>query len=156
MAEDLYCFDTSVVVMALTAEEPAESSARAARLLERAVSSGRLVAPAWAWAETGSALRKKVRQRLLSEDQAESLWRSFCQLPIEYLHSPELVARSWEIAWRYNLLTLYDASFLACIEIQALDGVTRAEYWTADARLIQDFGSAVPPYVHVIGDFRDG
>jgi predicted nucleic acid-binding protein len=154
MAENLCCFDTSIVVMALTEEVPVEASASAARLLDRAVISGRLVAPAWAWAETGSALRKKVRQRLLSEAEAEDFWQTFCQLPIEYLQSAELRAQAWIIARRYNLLTLYDASFLACIEIQDQEVQSTAEFWTADAQLVRDLGSAIPPYIHTIDDFR--
>jgi predicted nucleic acid-binding protein len=154
VTEELYCFDTSAVILALTVEEPLDVSAATERLLNRAASSGRLVAPAWAWAETGTALRGKVRQRLLTEAEAEILWLNFCELPIEYVQSPDLQARSWETAQRYNLLTLYDAGYLAGVEIQNLSGLSTAEYWTADARFIRDLGSARPPYVHMVDELR--
>ncbi len=147
MSEELLCLDTSVLVKFLTPEEPVRESEMAAQLVLRGLTSGRLVAPAFAWAEVGSVLRKKVRQRLLDQEQAEPLWRRFCQLPIEFIEEPRLRRRSWEIANEFGLLGLYDAAFLACTEVATASAAVSAEFWTADEVLLRHLGNHAPLYV---------
>ncbi|MGH2351569.1 MAG: type II toxin-antitoxin system VapC family toxin [Chloroflexota bacterium] len=143
----VFCLDTSVLIMFLTAEEPKALSEAAARLVLRGLRGARLVAPAWVWAEVGSVLRKKVRQGLLGQSQAAELWDRFGQLPIEFLDSPALRTRAWEIAEQYGLSTLYDAAFLACTEVAAAPGIAERGFWTADANLLRQLGEGRPPYV---------
>jgi predicted nucleic acid-binding protein len=52
-------------------------------------------------------------------------------LPIDYIEDEVIRVKSWEIAEKYGLSTLYDAAFLACSEM------TSAEFWTADAALVK-------------------
>lgn len=118
-------------------------SAAARALVERGLNAAeQLVAPAWCWAEVGTALRKKVARRLISEEEAEMLWVEYAGLPIEYVGGPELQRSSWQTARRYGLPTLYDAAFLACTEIT---GAT--EFWTADRELLRRLGDRRPGYV---------
>jgi len=124
-----------------------EGSAEAAVLVARGlVGPELLVAPGWCWAEVGTALRQKVARRLLSAEDAEMLWGDFSELPIEYLGGPELQRRTWEVAKRHALPTLYDAAFLACAELTGAP-----EFWTADRALIRHLGAARPAYVRELG-----
>ena len=145
--ELVLCLDTGVWVKFLVKEEPVELSDAASRLVRRALAGAQLVAPAFAWAEVGSVLRKKVRQSLLQEDQAGELWSRFLQLPLNYLGGLEVRERAWEIAVSYSLPTLYDAAFLACTEVAvAPEGLSR-EFWTVDTELLHALGAQRPPYV---------
>lgn len=125
------CLDSSVIVKLLVDEE---GSKQARELIGDAVLANALVvAPAFAWAEVGSVLRKKVRQGRLLPDEAERAWRLFIGLPIEYVDSLEIRERAWAIASDCNLPTLYDAAFLAAAET-LLDGP--GEFWTSDNGLV--------------------
>ena len=73
MTEEIQCLDTSVLIKFLVAEEPEELGDAVQRLVLRVLLNGRLVAPAWAWAEVGSVLRKKVRMGLLQPEEAQDL-----------------------------------------------------------------------------------
>ena len=151
MAEAAVCFDTGVWVKSLVAEEPLEQSEAAARLVLRALAADHIVAPSFAWAEIGSVLRKKVRQGALAADQADELWSRFNSLPIEFTETADLRAAAWEIAGRYALPTLYDAAFLACMEVMAAQQGTTGIFWTADRELLRALGTRRPPYVRVLG-----
>lgn len=141
------CLDTGVWIKFLVAEEPAELSDAAVRLVRRALTSDRIVAPACARAEVGSVLRKKVRQTLLESEQAEVLWTRFGLLPIEYAESPDLHNRAWEIAEQYGMPSLYDAVFLACTEVASAPADAVREFWTADEELLRSIRADRPAYV---------
>lgn len=153
VADLLFCLDTSVLIKWLVVEEPREQAAAAAALLLRSLSEGRLVAPAWAWVEVGSVLRKKLRKGLLTPGQSDGLWSSFCELPIDFLDSPAMRTRAWELAERYGLPTLYDAAFLACIETATAPADSSREYWTADDEVLRRMESARPSYVRRLGEY---
>lgn len=124
-----------------------ENSGEARALVERGVAGQeRLVAPSWCWAEVGTALRQKVSRNLLTAEDAAGHWADFMDLPIDYLGGRELQLRSWEIAQRHGLATLYDAAFLACAEL-----TDAPEFWTADRALIRQLGGARPAYVRELG-----
>lgn len=150
MTERLICLDTSVIIKYLTPEEHKEE---ATDLVLNAILDGvRLVAPAWVWAEVGTVLRKKVRAGLVTSEAADTVWESFRRLPIESVERPNLATRAWEIAKRYNLPTLYDAAFMACVEVvPAADGAIR-QFWTADSALVRQLGGEKPAYVRVLGE----
>jgi predicted nucleic acid-binding protein len=149
VTEAVLCLDTGVWIKFLVAEESLEQSEAAARLVLRAISAGRLVVPAFAWAEIGRVLRKKVRQGLFTMEQAGELWTRFGQFPVEFMDGPALRSRAWELAAQYGLPTLYDAAFLACTEI-ASARVTVGEFWTADQALLRALGTEWPPYVRLL------
>jgi predicted nucleic acid-binding protein len=86
-------------------------------------------------------LRKKVRSLLLTADEAQQLYKAFCSFPIEYIDTENIRLRDWEIAERYQLLTLYDSVFLAVAEIES------AQFWTADQVLLRKL-IPLPIYIH--------
>ncbi|NES20024.1 MAG: type II toxin-antitoxin system VapC family toxin [Symploca sp. SIO3E6] len=98
------------------------------------------VAPAFAWAEVGSVLRKKVRLGAITTSQAIGFYDDFCQMPVDYLDSNAIRAKTWEIAQQFSLATLYDAAFLAVAELES------AEFWTADQSLLNTL-TPCPTYV---------
>ena len=152
MGEDVFCLDTSVLIKFLVAEEPVEQGEAAERLMLRALVGGRVVAPAFAWAEVGSVLRKKVRQGLLQQQQAEQLWSKFGSLPIEFVDLPAMRDRTWELAEHYGLATLYDAAFLACTELAPAPEPVVREFWTVDGELLRQLGEMRPPYARLLGE----
>ena len=123
----VYCLDTSIWIKYLC---PDEQEARATELVSNALSA-RLVLPSFAWAEIASVLRQKVRSKLLTTDEAEILYRAFCQFALDYVDGEKVRSRAWEIAEQYQLLTLYDSVFLAVAEQES------AQYWTADLVLLK-------------------
>jgi predicted nucleic acid-binding protein len=135
----------------LTLEEPRELGVAATRLVLQGLSGDRLIAPAFAWAEIGSVLRKKLRQGVLQAEQAEALWTQLGELPIEFVDVPILRRRAWELAKEYGLPTLYDAAFLACTEVVEATPGSRREFWTADRELIRALGTQCPPYLRQLG-----
>jgi predicted nucleic acid-binding protein len=145
----LVCLDTSVLIRCLATDEQTPA---AVRLLETAVRDGAdLVAPAFAWAEVASVLRKKLRAGLLQPDEAHALWTAFLDLPIAYLDTRPLRERAWVLAEQYALPTLYDAAFLACTELAPAPPTAEREFWTADAVLVQQLGPQSPGYVRQLG-----
>ncbi|AFY78234.1 putative nucleic acid-binding protein, contains PIN domain [Pleurocapsa sp. PCC 7327] len=139
----VFCLDTSVLVSYLV---PDEHEPQADTLVLEAVSgAARLVAPAFAWAEIGSVLRKKIRMDLLTAEQAQGCYEDFCNFPIDYINEESVRMRSWELAQQYQLPTLYDASFLAVAESES------AQFWTID-RVLLDRLSPRPAYVHELGE----
>lgn len=143
------CLDTGVWIQFLVIEEPARNAA-ARRLVTRALATGRLIVPAFAWAEVGSVLRKKVRQGTLTFDEVAAQWSRFGALPIEFADGAALRNRAWEIAQQYGLPTLYDAAFLACAEVAAAMPQASVEFWTTDEALLKSLGSNRPPYVRLL------
>ena len=133
------CLDTNVLVSYLVADE--NSPQADALVLEAVLGIARLVIPAFAWAEVGSVLRKKVRMGLLTIEEAQGCFEDFSNLPIDYINGESVRARSWELAEQYQLPTLYDAAFLACAESES------AEFWTTDEVLLRKL-SPCPSYVH--------
>jgi predicted nucleic acid-binding protein len=103
------------------------------------------VAPAFAWAEVGSVLRKKNRMGVITTEEALGFFEDFCELPINYIEEETIRAITWKIADKYGLSTLYDAAFLACAES------TSAEFWTADAALVRQL-TPRPAYLREIGE----
>ena len=133
------CLDTSVLISYLVADENEPQAD--ALVLEAVLGTARLIIPAFAWAEVGSVLRKKVRMGLLTIEEAQGCFEDFSNLPIDYINGESVRARSWELAEQYQLPTLYDAAFLACAESES------AEFWTADEVLLRKL-SPCPSYVH--------
>lgn len=148
MNRGAYCLDTSVLVKALV---PEEGSDEATALLRNAIASGcRLIAPAFAWAEVGTTLKKKTRAGLITESEADTAWKRFMSLAIEYLHDPGIPEATWRISSKFGLPTLYDASFLAVCERVAEESRVAVEFWTADQELVNSLGYSAPQYVRLL------
>lgn len=138
------CLDTSVLIQYLV---PEGLQVHAEILVLEAVENTvRIVAPALAWAEIGSVLRKKIRAGLITAEEAQGCFDDFCQLPIEYIDTEQIRAKAWEIAEQYQLPTLYDAAFLACTESVGVG----CQFWTADKTLLNQLGKKLA-YVRELG-----
>ncbi len=154
MAELVAAVDTSVLIGYLTPDE--REDAATALMLGLLSGGARLVAPEWMWVEVGSVLRKKEQRHLLTAAEAEGAWRDFLTLPFEPVAGQALAERAWELARRYDLPTLYDAAWLASVEICGdSGGGTAAEFWTADRALLRALGSPRPPYVRELAARED-
>lgn len=148
MIRGTYCLDSSVLVKLLV---PEEGSDEAAALVKRIISTGcRLIAPAFAWAEVGTVLRKKVKSGLISESEAEETWARFVSLSIDYVEDASIPQMAWRICTKFDLPTMYDAAFLAVSEKAAEDSQSVVEFWTADRELVESLGRLVPPYVRLL------
>lgn len=122
------CIDTSIWIPYLV-PEPLQPQARNL-IVPLLTSNLRLVAPAFAWTEVGSVLRKKVRLGAITMAQAMGFYDDFCQMPIDYIDSDAMRVRTWAIVEQFALATLDDAAFLAVAELES------AEFWTADRSLL--------------------
>lgn len=80
----------------------------------------------------------------LTEPEADTAWRDFRRLPVVFLAHEDLADRAWELARRWRLPTLYDASFLAAGE--------GSGYWTADEALLAALQPETPSWAHRLGD----
>jgi predicted nucleic acid-binding protein len=136
------CIDTSVWIPYLV---PESLQSQARNLITPLLAANvRLVAPAFTWAEVGSVLRKKVRLGLITATEVVGFYDDFCQMPVDYLDSDAIRVKTWEIAEKFSLATLYDAAFLAVAELES------AEFWTADQSLLNTL-KPCPAYVKKLG-----
>jgi predicted nucleic acid-binding protein len=103
--EHAVCLDTSVPIKWLTREIPAEDSQLARELVRKSAASGRIIAPAFAWAEVGSMLRKKTRQAILTARQASESWELFQSTQIEFIDDFNVRDRAWLISVELGLPT---------------------------------------------------
>ncbi|MGE5580664.1 MAG: type II toxin-antitoxin system VapC family toxin [Bacillota bacterium] len=93
MSSAAYCLDSSVLVKILV---PEEGSDVATAVLRQAIESGcRVIAPAFAWAEVGTTLRKKIKAGLITPAEAGTAWARFMSLDIEYLNDPVIREMAW-------------------------------------------------------------
>lgn len=143
------CLDTNVFLKWLSVAGE-EHASKAVSLIER--SHELIIVPPFAWAEVGSALRKKVRMRAMTEDEMDKAWRAFVDLGVRFMNIEALAERAWQLAKELALPTLYDASFLAVAEL-APDGP--CPFWTADERLVQELGGR-KAYVRRLAEYPDG
>lgn len=143
---DVVCLDAGVWIKALVAEE---GSDRAGRLVAEVTGVGRVVAPAFCWAEVGSVLRKKVSRGEITVEESVEAWADFQAMPIDFLDESKVRDRAWSLAERFAQPTLYDAAYLAVTELPA--GATR-EFWTADQAFFDALLGGRPEYVHHLSE----
>lgn len=86
-----------------------------------------------------------LRGRLGRADALESV-RAFAALPIQIVHDPRWVSRSFEIATEFGQRATYDAIYLACAEDVG------AELWTRDRRFVESFGDRRPRALRLFPD----
>lgn len=97
-----------------------------------------VVAPFHLVFEVVSVIRNKVYRGVISPEGGELALGAFLAQDIQLLHPTELVQRAWSYAVQFNRPTVYDTFYLA------LGGLLDCEVWTADHRLYNAAGAALP------------
>jgi len=127
---ELVCVDASFAVKWVL---PEEHSPEARTMLDDALRrKTRLVAPPHFAVEVTSAIYKKLRDRLITLDEAKECLRQFGFIAIETVWPASLAERSLEIAAELGWPYPYDAFYLALAEALG------CQLWTADERLHRD------------------
>lgn len=147
MAE-LVSLDTSVLVKLFIDEDGSEAAERL--FAAHVAANDPIVAPSWAWAEAGSVLARHAHQRSLDPAAARSLWDTFLDLPLTYIDGRDVRERTWEIARAFGLPSMYDAAFMAVVEVAA--GPAERTFWTADRELVRLLGTRRPSYVRELSE----
>lgn len=124
------CIDASVIVKVTVPEELSDLAR--ALVADVKTRGDTLIAPHLFEAEVLNVYRKKVRDRLLTEDEAQQAFAIFRRIPVRLMHLPTLVDRAFDIAKRYNWRYTYDAFYVALAKQQG------CELWTADEVLVND------------------
>jgi len=150
VVERVLCLDTGVLIKYLTPDEQEETAT--ALELASLEDGAHVVAPGFCWAEVGSVMRKKVRAGLLQANEAAALWFAFLDLPIKFVEEHAVRVRTWELAEKFGMATLYDAAFLACTEVAPGNAEVTREFWTADDELLRALGAKRPAYVRRLGE----
>lgn len=110
-----YVVDASVAVKWHLRDEP---NTRAADFLLRDYLDNRikLLAPDHIRYEIASALRKTLRTRRMTTDQARAALSRFLSLPIQTVNVDDLIIAGFDLAARFGC-SLYDGLYLALAEI---------------------------------------
>ena len=107
-----------------------------------------IVAPPLLWSEITNALRQRVRQAVLSVDEALSIFDDFLGLGI-IARSPDGLHRlALELACRYELPAAYAAHYDV-----ALAELLDCALWTDDRRLVTQIRPR-PSYLRPISDYK--
>ncbi len=138
------CVDSSVV-LTLYLPQPLRPNARAL-WVSWAAQEYQLTAPPLFLYEATSICRKSVHQGVIPAIRGAEILREILDLPIDFSTPPELHARAYELATRFNLPTAYDANYL--VVAQTLG----CEFWTADRRLVNAVGETLP-WVKWLGSY---
>ena len=137
---DKVVVDSSVVIKGFVAE-PYSSEAR--RLLnEYEMGTLALLAPDLLYAEIGNIVWKKQRFQGLAASDARSIIEAFRMLTFSLTSSATLLDDAYRLAVAHQR-TVYDALYLA------LSMREQCRYLTADERLVNAIGAAVPNVVWV-------
>jgi len=91
-----------------------------------------LLAPDLIWAEFGSALRKKVRQKEVTTQEAEGILRDFMRFPFQIYGCKLLLNLAWQMAHESGN-TFYDSLYLALADNFGCSLIT------ADKKLYESF-----------------
>lgn len=122
------CIDANLVVKWYMFENLHEE---AVSLLDEADRLGiQLIAPDFAFAETGSAIRKAVYRGLLTAENGAIAIGLLKRVGIQRYDVRDLYDDAWSLAEKYNLATLYDAFYVALALLRGCD------FWTADERFV--------------------
>ena len=82
-----------------------------------------LLAPDLIWAEFGSTLRKKVRLKEVTLQEAEGILKDFMRFPLQTYSTKLLLNSAWQLA-NESGTTLYDSLYLALANNQGCSLVT--------------------------------
>lgn len=143
----MICVDASVAIKWLLPDNEDYADNALALLNEIDERAETIVAPPLLWSEITNALRQRVRQAVLSVDEALSIFDDFLGLGI-IAQSPDGLHRlALELACRYELPAAYDAHYVALAEL--LD----CALWTDDRRLVTQIRPR-PNYLRPISDYK--
>ncbi len=102
-----------------------------------------VVAPTLLYYEVSNALHRYGAHGVLQPEEAAALLDAALRLRITLFGDASLHRRALLVAERFGLPSSYDAHYLALAEMFG------AEFWTADRRLAQVVGAALP-WVHLL------
>jgi predicted nucleic acid-binding protein len=111
-----------------------------------------IMAPPHFLGEVTNALYQRTRRTgdlALDEAEARSAVASLLALPVDLRSPPSFYKAAFDFARAYRLASIYDSLYITLAEL--LD----VECWTADRRLLNAVGAAVPR-VRWIGDYSPG
>ena len=127
MQKSLVCVDASIIISLVTSEAQSQKVLDLwTKWMQEDID---VVAPSLLSYEVTSALRRKVVRGIMSYEDARRSLEAFSSLDIEFFNQSDLSLRAYDIAFRFNLPTAYDAFYLAVSEI------LECEFWTSDERL---------------------
>jgi len=119
------CVDASVIVKLALKGEPHRVTTR--RLVRESIAAGiELIAPPLFESEVDTVIRKRVIAGKLSLTDAHKAYSILDRGPVHIATHPNLRQRARDIAERFNLPTVYDATYAALAELRGCD------FWTAD------------------------
>ena|SRR3989442_1133054 len=139
------CVDASVIVkLALKGER---YRAKARRLVRESTREGiNLIAPPFFTSEVDTAIRKRVHDGRLSQEDAQRAYAVLDRAPVQVMTHPNLRQRAREIAEHFNQRTVYDATYAALAELRD------CEFWTAD-KIFYEAVKAELPFVKYLPDY---
>jgi predicted nucleic acid-binding protein len=104
-----------------------------------------IIAPSLFSFEVLSVLRKQVVRGRLTWEEGQAALDAFLDADIQIVPpSGELHRKAWQLAYRFNHPTAYDAYYMALAEAQS------CEFWTADKRLYNSVQGQFP-LLHWLG-----
>jgi predicted nucleic acid-binding protein len=139
------CIDASVMVKLALKGESHRITTR--RLVRESTAAGiELIAPPLFESEVDTVIRKRVVAGELSLKDAHKAYRVLDRAPVQIATHPSLRQRARDIAERFNLPSVYDATYAALAELRG------CEFWTAD-RVFYDTVKAVLKFVKCLPDY---
>lgn len=139
------CIDASVIVKLALKGESHRITTR--RLVRESTAAGiELIAPPLFESEVDTVIRKRVVTGKLSLEDAHKAYGVLDRAPVQIATHPDLRHRARDIAERFNLHTVYDATYAALAELRG------CEFWTAD-RAFYDTVKAVLTFVKYLPDY---
>lgn len=119
------CIDASVVLKLVLKGEQHRAAAR--RLLRDCLANNiSLIAPHLYECEVDTVIRKRVHEGRLTLANAEKALAGLDMVPVRVMTHPDLRGGAREIASRFNLRTVYDATYAALAQLRG------CEFYTAD------------------------
>ena len=139
------CIDASVIVKLALKGEPHRVTSR--RLVRESTAAGiELIAPPLFESEVDTVICKRVVAGKLSLKDAHKAYSVLDRAPVQIVTHPYLRQRARDIAERFNLPTVYDATYTALAELRG------CEFWTAD-KAFYDTVRAVLTFVKYLPDY---
>ncbi len=139
------CIDASVIVKLALKGEPHRVTTR--RLVRESTAAGiELIAPPLFESEVDTVIRKRVVAGKLSLEDAHKAYHVLDRAPVQIIAHPGLRQKARDIAERFNLPTVYDATYAALAELRG------CEFWTAD-KVFYDAVKEMLPFVKYLPDY---
>lgn len=139
------CIDASVIVKLTLKGESHRVTSR--RLVRESTAGGiELIAPPLFESEVDTVIRKRVVAGKLSLEDAHKAYSILDRAPVHIVTYPDLRQRARDITERFNLPTVYDATYAALAELRG------CEFWTAD-KVFYDTVKAVLTFVKYLPDY---